>query len=69
MNDCLKNIFFPDILKNDYNVIKNNIIIENLKADFLWISKWFHENFMVLNPNKCRFMVLGNSNFTCDKKW
>ena len=69
MNDCLKNIFFPDILKNDYNVIKNNIIIENLKADFLWISKWFHENFMVLNPNKCRFMVLGNSNFICNKKW
>ena len=69
MNDCLKNIFFPDILKNDYNVIKNNIIIENLKADFLWISKWFHENFMVLNHNKCRFMVLGNSNFTCNKKW
>ena len=41
MNDCLKNIFFPDILKNDYNVIKNNIIIENLKADFLWISKFY----------------------------
>ena len=47
-------------------IIKNNIIIENLKADFLWISKWFHENFMVLNPKKCHFMVLGNSNFTCN---
>ena len=42
-----------------------SIIIENLKADFLRISKWFHENFMVLNPDKSHFMVLGDSNFTC----
>ena len=43
-----------------------SIIIENLKADFLRISKWFHENFMVLNPFKCLFMVLGDSNCTCN---
>ena len=27
-----------------------SIIIENLKVDFLRISKWFHKNFKVLNP-------------------
>ena len=47
-----------------------SMIIENLKADFLKISKWFHESFMVLNPGKCHFMVLGDSNctynFTCN---
>ena len=42
------------------------IITENLKADFLRISKWFHKNFMVLNPDKCHFMVLGDANCTCN---
>ena len=46
------------------------IITENLKADFLRISKWFHENCMIINPDKCHFMVLGDSNctynFTCN---
>ena len=43
-----------------------SIIIENLKADFLRISKWFHENVMVLNPDKCYFVVLGDSHATCN---
>ena len=47
-----------------------SIIIENLKADFLRISKWFHGNVLVLNRDKCHFMVLGDSNctysFTCN---
>ena len=34
-----------------------SIIIEKLKDDFSKIPKWFHENFMVLNPNKCHFVV------------
>ena len=33
------------------------IIIENLKADFLRISKWFHEIFVLPNSDKCHFMV------------
>ena len=41
-----------------------SIIIENLKVDFLRISKWSRENFMVLNPDKFYFMVLGDSNCT-----
>ena len=43
-----------------------SINIENVEADFLKISKWSHENFMVLNPGKCYFMVLGDSNCTCN---
>ena len=47
-----------------------SIIIEKLKANFLRISKWFHENVIVLNPNKCHSMVLGDYNctynFTCN---
>ena len=43
-----------------------SIIIENLKTGFLKISKWFHKNFMVLNPDKFHFMVLGDLNCTCN---
>ena len=43
-----------------------SIIIENPKADFERISTWFHENCMVVNPDKCHFMVLGDSNCTCN---
>ena len=43
-----------------------SIIIENLKSNLLRISKWFHENFMVLNPDKCHVMVLGDLGFTCN---
>ena len=43
-----------------------SIIIENLKSNLLRISKWFHENFMVLNPDKCHVMVLGDLSFTCN---
>ena len=42
-----------------------SITIKNRKADFLRIFKWSHESFMVLNPDKFHFMVLGDSNSTC----
>ena len=36
----------------------NNIMI-SLNHDFaIFISKWFYKNFMVLNPDKCSFMLL-----------
>ena len=41
-----------------------HIIIKNFKANFLMIFKLFHENVMVLNPDKYRFMVLDNPNYT-----
>lgn len=43
-----------------------SIIIENLKANFLRIFKRYHETFMVLNPDKCHFMALGDPNYTCN---
>ena len=30
-----------------------------LSHDFIILSKWFHNNFMVLNLDKCSFMLLG----------
>ena len=31
----------------------------NLSQDLLKLSKWFHENCMILNPEKCHYMSLG----------
>ena len=33
--------------------------MNSLSHDFTILSKWFHNNFMVLNPDKCSFMLLG----------
>ena len=33
--------------------------INSLSDDFTILSQWFHDNFMVLNPDKCSFMLLG----------
>ena len=43
-----------------------SIFRENLKVDFFRISKWFHETFLILNPDECHFMVIGDSNCTCN---
>ena len=34
-------------------------IIDSLSHEFTVLSKWFYNNFMVLNPDKCSFMLLG----------
>ena len=34
-------------------------IIDSLRHEFSILSKWFYNNFMVLNPGKCSFMLLG----------
>ena len=49
---------------NNITTIKND-----LEQDFSKLDKWFNENYMVLNPEKCHFMCLGpnistNENFT-----
>ena len=31
------------------------------KQDFEIVTKWFYENYMVLNPSKCNFMCLGQN--------
>ena len=33
--------------------------MNSLSHDFNILSKWFYNNFMVLNPEKCSFMLLG----------
>ena len=34
-------------------------IKNTLRFDFDLVSKWFEENYMVLNADKCHFMCLG----------
>ena len=42
-----------------YSFDKNsNIVISRFRHDFAIISKWFYENYVVLNPNKCHFLTL-----------
>ena len=33
--------------------------MNSLSHNFTILSKWFYNNFMVLNPDKCSFMPLG----------
>ena len=35
-----------------------------LRKNFKQLKNWFHETFMVLNPEKCHFMSLGNKSKT-----
>ena len=37
-------------------------IIGSLSHEFTILSKWFYNNFMVLNHDKCSFMLLGVDN-------
>ena len=41
----------------------NNLeeIKQTLRGDFQIVTKWFHENYMVLNTGKCHFMCLGKN--------
>ena len=46
-------------------------ITDSLSHEFNTLSKWFYNNFMVLNPDKCSFMFLGvddslQTNLVCD---
>ena len=34
-------------------------IMNSVSHDFTILSKWFYNNFTVLNPDKCSFMLLG----------
>ena len=42
-------------------------LTDNLKRDFLKISNLFHDNYyLVLNTDKCHFMILGDNKQTFD---
>ena len=48
-------------------------IMNSLSHDFTILSKWFHSNFMVLNPDKCSFILLGvddelQTNLVCENE-
>ena len=44
-----------------YKSGKNMQKIKNdLEMDFMILHKWFHENHMVLNPDKCHYIVIGD---------
>ena len=50
---------------NDLEKVK-----QTLRQDFEIVTKWFYENYMVLNSGICHFMCLGkntvNKTFVCD---
>ena len=75
LGPLLFNIFINDLfffVSNSYlsNYANGNILyafdynLEEIKSilrfDFDLVSKWFEENYMVLNADKCHFMCLGN---------
>ena len=43
-----------------YTYNKNlEAVICNLRQEFSMLSKWFYDNYIVLNPGKCHFMLFG----------
>ena len=43
-----------------YSVQKNNILNQSiLNKDFMHLQKWFHDNYIVLNPGKCYYRTFG----------
>ena len=69
LNIFLNNIFF--FLKDAnlgnyaddstlYACNKNlETVICNLRQEFFILSNWFYDNYLVLNPGKCHFMLFG----------
>ena len=46
---------------------KLETVICNLRQEFSVLSNWFYDNYMVLNPGKCHFMLFGvKENEQCD---
>ena len=45
-----------------YSANKNSQIIRDHSNDFETLTKWFYDNYMVLNSDKCHFMILGFQN-------
>ena len=78
LGPLLLNIFLNDIFLFIYkcqlcNYADNNTLYKSgtnmrkikndLEMDFIILRKWFHENGMVLNPDKCRCIVIGDDEF------
>ena len=33
-----------------------------LLSDFKILTEWFHDNYMIINPDKCSYMCIGKNN-------
>ena len=53
-------VTIPMTLLSIYNG-KNMQKVENRLMDFMILHKCFHENHMVLNPGKCHYIVIGDT--------
>ena len=84
LGPLLFDIFFNDIFlfiskcqrcnyaddKTLYKSGKNMRKIKNdLEMDFMILHKWFHENHMVLNLDKCHYIVIGDDDPNQKKFW
>ena len=55
---CLGNYAYDSTLC-PYNEKRLKTVICNLRQAFSILSNWFYDNFMVLNPGRCDFMLFG----------
>ena len=68
-NNFLNDIFYFENRAFTSNYSDDNVLYafgsnleevkQNLSQDLLKLSEWFHENCMILNPEKCHYMSLG----------
>ena len=51
---------------DDNNLSITGTNIENIKklllADFKTVIEWFSDNYMIINPDKCKYMCMGEKN-------
>ena len=58
-NSELSNYADDNTLYNCGNNLEE--VKQTLRGDFQIVTKWFYENYMVLNSGKCHFMCLGKN--------
>ena len=55
---------------DDNNLSITGTKIENLKklllADFKTVIEWFSDNYMIINPDKCKYMCMGKNSYDND---
>ena len=44
---------------NNLSITKTNIENKKLLADFKTLIEWFSDNYMIINPYKCKYMCMG----------
>ena len=54
------------LYKSGKNIQKIN---SDLEISFTILHKWFHENYMVLNPGKCQYIVTGHDDLSLKIFW